>query len=179
MRERTLVAGAGGQGAILIGRLLATVAVDTMPHVTFFPAYGAEVRGGTSNCHVILSSEEIASPVSEEFDAMLIMNQPSAEKFLPRLAVNGLAIINSSMCKTALRPGTVEVKATDLANKIGDTRVANFVMLGAYVASKQLLTTSDIEKGIRKLLSGKPRSLIDLDIRALRTGLSVGSNSNP
>ena len=78
MLERLLIAGSGGQGVLTIGKILARVAVDQVPHLTFFPDYGAEVRGGTSHCEVILSSDEIASPLAETVDSCIIMNEPSA-----------------------------------------------------------------------------------------------------
>lgn len=171
MLERLLIAGAGGQGILLIGRLVATVAVKDIPHITFFPAYGAEVRGGTSNCQVVLSSKEISSPVVERFDSMIIMNQASADRFLPQITENCLVIINSSLCKVPASPPTVAINATELADQLGDTRVANFIMLGAYLAGKQLVSPSNIEKGIEQVFRGKSRALIDLNIKAFRAGL--------
>ena len=173
MLERILIAGSGGQGILLAGKLLATVAVKSVPHVTFFPSYGAEVRGGTSNCQVILSSGEIHSPVSEEFDAMMIMNRESAEKFLPQKAKNGLVILNISMCGKPDDASAVLVSATDTANQIGDTRVANFIMLGAFLARKQVVRPEDVEETTREILAGKNTALVDLDIKALRTGLKL------
>ena len=79
MLERVLIAGSGGQGVVLIGRIVATVALPRVPHITFFPSYGAEVRGGTSHCQVVLSSDEISSPLSERFDSLILMNQASCD----------------------------------------------------------------------------------------------------
>lgn len=173
MLERLLIAGAGGQGIILIGRILASVAVKkNIPHVTFFPAYGAEVRGGTSNCQVILSSEEIASPVSEQLDSMIIMNQPSLDEFLPKITKNCLIIINSSMCEVPASPPTLAVNATELADQLGNIRVANFVMLGVYLAAKQIVSAKEIEECIQEILAGKNQTLIDLNIKALHAGLT-------
>ena len=171
MLERLLIAGSGGQGIVLIGRLLASVAVKSSTHVTFFPAYGAEVRGGTSNCHVVLSSEEIASPVSEELDSIIVMNQASLEKFLPKMTRRNLVLINSSMCKVPARIQAVSIRATALANQLGHTRTANFIMLGAYLARKQLVSPADIEKGIASAFSGKDKSLTEINTKAFRIGL--------
>ena len=102
---RIVMAGAGGQGIIFLGKLLANAAVDAIPHVTYFPSYGAEVRGGNSHCQVILSPDEISSPVAEEFEAMILMNQQSVDKFLPCLEGKGLAVINSSLCNPGGKPG--------------------------------------------------------------------------
>jgi 2-oxoglutarate ferredoxin oxidoreductase subunit gamma len=171
MLERVIIAGSGGQGIVLIGRLLATVAVQNVPHVTFFPAYGAEVRGGVSNCHVVLSSEEIASPLSERFDTLIIMNQESLAVYQGMLVPGGLGIVNSSLCKASKIPSAVAIPATEIANDLGDTRVANFIMLGAYVARKPLVQPAQVESAIREFLAGKSEDLVALNTKAFHAGL--------
>lgn len=172
MLERLLIAGSGGQGMILIGRILASAAVRSVPYVTFFPSYGAEVRGGTSNCQVILSSKEIASPLAESLDSMIIMNQESADKYLEHRKKGCLAFVNSSMCRAPRGNSIVAITATDLANELGDTCVANFIMLGAYLAKRPVVMASDIEEVTRKMLAGRNKSLVDLNIHAFRVGLA-------
>jgi len=174
MLERILITGAGGQGVVLIGRLLASVAVRTMPHVTFFPSYGAEVRGGTSACQVILSSREIASPLSEKFDSIIVMNQAGLDRFVRQMTRGCLVIINKSMCEKPSVPSKmVTVDATKTADSLGDTRVANFIMLGAFLGVKPLVSIQDTEEAIRELLTGKDPSLIELNIKAFRSGLAL------
>ena len=176
MNERLLIAGAGGQGIVLIGKLLATAAVKDIPHVTFFPAYGAEVRGGVSNCQVILSSREIASPLSEAFDSMLIMNQASADLYRSKMGPHCLTLMNRSLCRGTESPPTVLIRATEIAEKLGDARVANFVMLGAYLARKPFVAAADIEQEFKRLLVGKSAALIELNLRAFRTGMKQGTS---
>jgi 2-oxoglutarate ferredoxin oxidoreductase subunit gamma len=172
MLERLLIAGSGGQGVLLIGRTLAAVALDDLPHVTFFPSYGIEVRGGTSNCQVVMSSDPIPSPVCEQFDSMMLMNEESAGRFLPRLVPGGLAVLNSSLCRPSDRPGAAAVAATDLANGLGDIRVANLVMLGAYLARRHILPAGAEERKIRDHLSARVgASMLELNIKALRAGM--------
>lgn len=172
MLERILITGAGGQGVILLGRLLASSAVEHISHITFFPSYGAEVRGGTSACQVILSSKEIASPLSETFDSILVMNQVSLKNVIWQMKKNCLVLVNTSLCKIpSVTSKILSVDATRLADSLGDTRVANLIMLGAYLAAKPVVTPSQAEKSIRELLAGKNASLIELNIRAFRTGL--------
>ncbi|MBM4142699.1 MAG: hypothetical protein FJ225_03765 [Lentisphaerae bacterium] len=173
MLERLVIAGSGGQGILLVGRILAGVAVDEVPHVTFFPAYGAEVRGGASNCEIVLSSDPISSPVSDEFDSMLLMNEESARKYLARRARNCLVILNGSLCPAVDDPSTVSVAATELADRLGDTRAANFIMLGAYIARKPVVPAAALEAGIRAHLAAKAAASTNLNIRALRAGLSA------
>ena len=172
MLEQLLMAGSGGQGIVLIGRILASASVKSIPHLTFLPAYGAEVRGGTSNCQVILSSREIASPVAEKFDSMIIMSQESADKFLPRKRGKCLTLINSSLCRVTGRTGGVAIGATELAGELGDVCAANFIMLGAYLARKPVVQPASVEECTRMVLAGRNKSLIDLNIRVFRVGLT-------
>ena len=174
MHERILIAGAGGQGVLLIGKVLASAAVAHVPHMTYFPAYGAEVRGGTSNCQVILSSEEIASPVAETFDSLVILNQASEERFLDHAAEGALVIVNSSVCSVPACRNVVGIAANDHAAALGDLRAANVVMLGAYLARRPTIPAADIEAGIRQTLASKGSELVDLNVAALHTGMQDG-----
>ena len=171
MLERILIAGSGGQGIILIGRTLAAAAVRHFTHVTFFPAYGAEVRGGTSNCQVVLSASEISSPVCEHFDSMVIMNPKSAEKFLPMATGQALVLLNGFDFEHDRVPHPIVVDATGMANDLGDTRVANFIMLGALLSHKTILPSAEIEDRIRETFSGKGKELVELNLRAFRLGM--------
>jgi len=172
MHERILIAGSGGQGVISLGKLLAHLAAETIQHVTFFPAYGAEVRGGTSNCQVILSVNEIAAPIAEMFDSILVMNQQSAEHFMSALDKNGLAIINQSLCKVHADSRHVLVPATEIADRLGNTKAANFVMLGTWLARKPLIPARAIENAMASHFPDAPAALIDINIQAFRAGLT-------
>lgn len=175
MLERIIMTGSGGQGIILAGRILASMSVRNTPHITFFPFYGAEVRGGTSACQVTLSSKEISSPLSEQFDSIIVMNQTSADHFLNQMTKECLVILNSSMCRipSSVPSRVLSIEATRLADGLGDTRVANFIMLGAYLAAKPVISPAQAEQGIHELLSGKDKSLVSLNIKAFRTGLKA------
>lgn len=171
MLERILIAGSGGQGIRLTGKLLATAALNKVAHVTFFPSYGAEVRGGTSNCQIVLASDEIASPVSDAFDTMILMNQESRERFVAQAAPGCLVLLNTSMCEAAEPGSAIEVPATDIANELGDVRVANFVMLGACIGAKPILPPDEIEAGIAAAFRRKGDALVALNLQAFQTGL--------
>ena len=168
--ERIMIAGAGGQGIIFLGKLLANAALDAIPHVTYFPAYGIEVRGGAANCQVILSSDEISSPVADQVDALIVMNQESLDKFIGRIAPKGLAVVNSSLCMIDPAPGRVLVPATAKADQLGDARMANMIMLGAFLARHPVLTVADIEATLRNLLDDNPGA-IERNLAALRLGM--------
>jgi 2-oxoglutarate ferredoxin oxidoreductase subunit gamma len=173
MLERLLIAGSGGQGIVFIGRLLATAAVQEVPHVTFFPSYGAEVRGGASKCQVVLSSREIASPVTEEMDSILVMNQESADRYLTDGRGDCLVVLNRSLCRASAVPDAVAVPATEWADEIGDTRAANLIMLGAYLARKPVVKVATLETCMAAALGGKNGSLLELNLRAFRKGLAA------
>ncbi len=175
MHERLLIAGSGGQGVISLGKLLARLAAETIPQVTFFPAYGAEVRGGTAHAQVMLSDREIASPIAEAFDSMLILNQQSADRFLRLLAPRGLAIVNRSLCTCQADARHVLVPATDTADRLGNGKASNFVMLGAWLARKPLIAPAAVESVLPTFFHGAPPALIEINLRAFRAGLTSGA----
>ena len=171
MLERVIFAGSGGQGVLTIGKMVAEVGLDCVSHVTYFPSYGTEVRGGTANCQVILSDEEIASPIADIVDSIFIMNQPSLERFLPRLKKNGAAFINSSMAEPDITdPRIVALPVTDIANDLGDVRAANVILLGAYIADKGWASREKFENLLKKRLGSKGTELVSLNIKALERG---------
>lgn len=172
MHERILIAGSGGQGIVFLGKMLAGLAAETIEHVTFFPAYGAEVRGGTSNCQVILSANEIAAPIAETFDSLLVMNQQSAEHFLPALEQNGLAIINRSLCSVPASDSHLLIAASEIADRLGNLKAANLVMLGAWLRSKPLLAPQAVENAIAAHFRGAPQALVTTNLEAFRAGLA-------
>jgi 2-oxoglutarate ferredoxin oxidoreductase subunit gamma len=173
MHERVLIAGSGGQGIVFTGKLLATAALEQIPHITFFPSYGAEVRGGTSNCQVVLSSAAIASPVSETFDSMLIMNDASAAKFIPRATASCLVLVNGFLCRRPLPPPCVSLGVTEVAQALGSARAANLVMLGAYLARKPVVSKDNVARALQQLFADKGKSTIDVSLRAFQAGLEL------
>lgn len=170
---RIVMAGAGGQGIVFLGKLLANAALDSVPHITYFPSYGAEVRGGDSNCQVILSPDEISSPVAEEFEVMILMNQQSVDKFLPSLAGKGLAVINSSLCKPKqASTNWLMVPATEAADRLGDQRAANLVMLGALLTREPFVKPAIIEKFLRKFM-GCDKIILERNLAAFHSGMAL------
>ena len=168
-----IVAGSGGQGVMLLGRLLAMAGMNSGFEVTFFPCYGTEVRGGTAHCHVIISSEEIYSPVVEEADSLIIMNQPSYQRFKPLLSASGVLFANSSLIDDSGSPPRgrlFSIPAADIAQEIGSPLVANIVMLGAYNAIKPFASRDEIRKVLVEALGEKKASLLALNKEALERG---------
>ena len=135
MYQDVIIAGFGGQGVLLVGKLLAHAGMLEGKHVTWFPSYGAEIRGGTANCTVIIADSEIGSPVIRNPSSMLILNEASYRKFEPRLQQGGQLFLNTSLVQW---PGTrediarIDIKANDIAEELGDIRIANMVMPVSY-----------------------------------------------
>ena len=138
-----LFAGFGGQGVMTVGKTLAYMAMRQGLNVTYFPSYGAEVRGGTANCTVVASDGPIASPVSDSPQCVVALNGPSFLKFEPKVAPGGLIIVNSTLIpKKSARPDlrAIYVAATETARQLGDARAANMVALGVLLHESRLVT---------------------------------------
>lgn len=173
MLERAIIAGFGGQGLMVMGKLVAKLMMDEGFSVTYFPSYGAEVRGGTANCHVIVSSDEIASPIVEEADTLVVMNQPSWERFRSRLAPDGVALVNSSLVQPTDPPQAgriVQVPATQMAADLGDVRAANMVMMGAYNALRSFVPFDRLLEHVKEALGSRKAALAELNAKAVEAG---------
>ena len=179
MTERVIMAGFGGQGLMLLGKLLAQVAMEEGKNVTFFPSYGTEVRGGTANCHVIISDGEIFSPVVEDADSLITMNQASYARFCGLVKPDGVTFYNSSMVHpTSSNNGaSLAIPATEIAANLGNTRVGNMVMMGAYNAMKKIVSTEGILEYLKKMLTGKKADLLEINCRALDHGREIYKRS--
>ena len=174
MIRRTIFAGFGGQGVLLMGYVLSHGAMHKGLNVTYFPAYGAEMRGGTANCTITLSDKKIASPVASNPDILVAMNFPSLEKFEPTVAKQGLVFLNASLISENLSRGDLEVlrvPTAELAREVGSDRVINMVMIGAFCAKTGLLTMEETFKGMEAALKGKER-FFDLNRKGIERGFS-------
>jgi 2-oxoglutarate ferredoxin oxidoreductase subunit gamma len=157
---RTTFSGFGGQGVLLMGYILSHGAMLKGLNVTYFPAYGAEMRGGTANCTVTLSDKKIASPVASNPDVLVAMNYPSLEKFESTIVHNGLILLNSSLIEglgTRTDVQVIQVPTLELAREAGSERAANMVMVGSLCAKTGLLTLEETSKGMEAALKGKEK----------------------
>ena len=173
MQNETIIAGFGGQGVLFTGKVLAYAGLEEGREVTWLPSYGPEMRGGTANCTVIISDEEIGSAQVLKPRAAIVMNQPSLDKFEDLVAVGGYLAVNNSMVSRKVQRTditVIEIPGTELSEELGDKRLTNIVMLGALAAKADFLNLKSIEKGIEKSLSKDKKSLFDLNIKALQTG---------
>jgi 2-oxoglutarate ferredoxin oxidoreductase subunit gamma len=182
METNLLVAGFGGQGIMMLGKLLSDAACDSAQrNVTFFPSYGAEQRGGTANCYVVISDDPIGVPVGDVMDDLIVMNAPSLNRFIGILKRGGTLFINSSIVREEISRDDVRiVKApvTDLALELGNPRALNIIMLGVYVGCTGILGEDIVEDALVREL-GKKESLIQLNREAFRRGLEIGKKQQP
>ncbi len=175
------MAGFGGQGILMIGNLLALAAMEEGRNVTYFPAYGVEMRGGTANCTVVISDEEIGSPAIGHPKACVVMNGPSLDRYLPLIRKRGNLIINGSLvdpAKVTRRDLEVlAIPANDIARKsIGSQQLASMVALGAYVAVTGVVGMQTLFDCLPKVVSKKFERFIPLNINALKEGESFARN---
>jgi 2-oxoglutarate ferredoxin oxidoreductase subunit gamma len=175
MLIKTVFAGFGGQGVLSMGLSLAQAAMVEGKHVTYLPSYGAEVRGGTANCTVAISDEEIASPVASSPEFVVAMNQPSVVRFQHQIQSGGLFFVNKSLVDIELARGdidVVEVPANAVAEDLGSPRSANMVMLGAFTKKSNLVSIKTLIDGLGDTLKNKPK-LIAINEKALRGGYDL------
>ena len=172
--QDVIIAGFGGQGVLLIGNLLAYAGMNQGLNVTYIPVYGAEMRGGTANCTVVLSEEEIGSPVIHRPLSTIIMNRPSLDKFQPRLLDGGVQIVNTSLVDMDLaeqgRIRSVPIAANEISDKLGDTRMANMVALGAYIEATKILPLSAVIDSLVNVISSSYKHMIPKNAAAIEAG---------
>ncbi len=175
MRQEVIISGFGGQGVIKAGVLLAAAAMREDKRCTHFPSYGAEMRGGTANCSVIVSTDEIASPIINEPDTVIAMNEPSLDKFEPRLKKGGLLIYNSSLISKKPSRNDIEivpVPANEIAEKLGTLKCANMVVIGAYASKTKAVSLESIKSSLPAVFAGKEKFLT-INKNALDKGAQI------
>lgn len=176
MLEEIIIAGFGGQGVMSMGQLIAYAGMLEGKGVSWLPSYGPEQRGGTANCAVVVSDEPVGSPLVTRPSTAIVLNNPSFDKFEPRVRPGGLLIINSSMViKVSHRKDIkiIEVNATDMANDLGNSRVANMILLGAFLAHTKIVSNESIVESLKKVLGPDKNHLIEINKRALAKGASL------
>ncbi len=175
MLIKTIFSGFGGQGVLSMGQILANAAMIEGRQVTYLPSYGAEVRGGTANCTVTVSDEEIASPIASEPDFVVAFNQPSFQRFQNILHSGGVLLYNSSLVKPSCERGDIEligVPTTDLATKLGSVKSTNMVMLGAFVRTGNLVRLDTIVNNLTRMLGASKSALLKINKEALHSGFN-------
>jgi 2-oxoglutarate ferredoxin oxidoreductase subunit gamma len=173
MEFRTIFAGFGGQGIVSMGKMLAHAAMHHGKNVTFYPSYGIAMRGGTANCCVTVSDDDIASPIFNNPNVLGALNEQSFDYFLEHLEPGGVLLVNSTLVKKkAERTGITAhyVPVSEIAEELGDGRMANMAMIGATVKATQMLPLNVVLDVIASNFSGKFKALIDQNQKAMQRG---------
>ena len=177
METNLCVAGFGGQGVMSLGKFLADATCNsTDKNITFFPSYGAEQRGGTANCFVVISDDEIGAPLGDVMDDLIVLNGPSLKKFLPTLKKGGNLFINSSIVTDEIARDDIKVikaPVTELALEMGNAKVLNVIMLGVYVGYTEVIDPTIVWNTIEHKLASKAK-LLPLNKAAFDKGLEIG-----
>ena len=175
MKKEIIISGFGGQGVMSIGKNLVEAGMAEGFQVTWAPSYGPEMRGGTANCSVVLSDKPVGSPVFSFPTKLIAMNGPSIDKFAPTVVSGGLVLVNSSVVSKKVERSDVKalyVPCEGIAYEVGNPKVANMVMLGAYVAATGALKPETIEQMIHEMFTGPKAKLVPLNLEALKRGMA-------
>ena len=177
MTEKIIIAGSGGQGILLLGKVIAEAAMRQGRFVTWLPAYGPEVRGGTSHCMVTISDQEIGSPYINKADTAVILNNPSLGRFKVRVKDEGLLILNSSLARAGANEGVkiLQFPFTDIAIKLGNIKVANMVALGCYLRQKKIIKIKEMLEVFRFMAPAGKTDILEVNQRALQEGVELGN----
>lgn len=173
MEKQFLIAGFGGQGVLLIGQLIAKAAMREGREVSWMPSYGPEMRGGEANCAVVVSDEPIGSPLVSEPPILVAMNKPSLLKFMPKMPVGGTMLYNSTLIQgVEIRDDikVIAVPCNQIADEMGNARVANMVMLGAIDEATQTVTDDTLTATLSDWLGPKKQNLLEINRAAIARG---------
>jgi len=176
MCEDIIIAGFGGQGVLSLGQILCYSGVEEGKEVSWMPSYGPEMRGGTANCIVILSDDEISSPIVSKFDTVIALNQPSLDKFEKAVKPGGLLLYDST---NIVQPPTrddikvVGIEASQTAAEMKNTKILNMIVLGAFIQLKPIIKVENIINGLKKVLPERYHHLIPLNEEAIKKGIEL------
>jgi len=176
--HRLIASGFGGQGVLTLGKLICQAAIAQGRQVTYLPSYGAEVRGGTANCQIVLAASEVLDPLILQADALIILNGPSLERFGARLADGGLLVLNTSLIASddkALpsHARTVRVPATERAAALGDIRAANMLTFGAYARATDFFSEQAARQAVADQFAPRGAALVELNLKAFDEGAAI------
>jgi 2-oxoglutarate ferredoxin oxidoreductase subunit gamma len=174
MHEEVIISGFGGQGALFAGQLLTYTGMDEGWRVTWFPSYGPEMRGGTAHCIVILSDDDIGSPIIRQPTLCIVMNPPSMDKYEPLIRRGGLLVANSTLVRARSKRDDIEtvyVPANELAAELGNVKMANVVLLGAMLGKREILPIESIKRTLDQHIPERRKHIIEPNKRALDRGV--------
>ena len=178
MQREIIISGFGGQGSLFAGQLLAYAALASDLHTTWYPSYGPEMRGGTAHCIVIIADEPIGSPVVKHPQAAIAMNIPSLTRYEPLIVPGGVLVVNSSLVNRQPTRHDLDialVPADAIAERLGDKRLANVVLVGALLARLPLLSLEVVAQVLRDKVPAHRQHLLEANVRALEAGAALAS----
>ena len=176
MKKEIIISGFGGQGVLSMGKILAYSGLMEDKEVTWMPAYGPEQRGGTANVTVIVSDERISSPILSKYDVAIVLNQPSLDKFLPKVKPGGILIYDGfGIAQTPVRDdiNVYRIDAMDKAAEMKNAKVFNMIVLGGLLKVCPVVTTNGLEKALFKSLPERHHGLIPLNMQAVDEGMKI------
>ncbi|MBO4364491.1 MAG: 2-oxoacid:acceptor oxidoreductase family protein [Clostridia bacterium] len=171
--QEIILAGFGGQGILSMGKFIAMAGLEEGKNVSWLPSYGPEMRGGTANCNVIVAEEEVGSPIVNKATTIIVMNQPSLEKFEKFLVPGGVVILDKSLVPVMPEREDVEVyaiPATEMAYEMGNATFAGIILLGKLIEVTGVVSRESFEKALYKILPPRKHSMIPDEMKALETG---------
>lgn len=180
MKKSFVFSGSGGQGIMSAGIMLAHTAIDMSKHSTYLPEYGPEQRGGSAKCTVIISDDNIVSPLTKKCDTLICMNEQAYRKFSKDIKPGGLLVLNSSRIKNEELPEGVKVLSVpvdDIALELGNVRVANIVLLGALIGATDIVSKDTLAASLEEKFKTKKPEVLELNMRALEKGIELGKNA--
>ena len=179
--EEIIIAGFGGQGVLSMGQTLGYAAMVEGKNVSWMPSYGPEMRGGTANCITIVSDTTISSPIVSRFDTGILLNQPSMDKFESRIKPGGVIVYESTNILHASDRkdiGIYPIAAADEANKLNNVRIANMILLGAFLQRKPIVSLDGVMEALKKVLPERYHNLLPVNRQALEVGAELMSKMN-
>ena len=176
MEKNFIIAGFGGQGVLLAGTILANAFMLDDKNVTWYPCYGAEMRGGTVNCEIVVSDTEVSSVHKQDTDYALVLNQQSFDRFVERVKAGGIIVANSTLVNETKPRNDINYVFSpmgEIANSLGTSKVTNVVSLGVLASSCNIISIKALEQAIDKVLGAKKKDLLPLNINALKSGFNA------
>ena len=176
MNEELIIAGFGGQGVLSMGMTLAYAGMVEDKQVAWIPSYGPEMRGGTANCTVIVSDTKVSSPIISSYDTAIVLNQPSLEKFEPKVKPGGILFFESNSILKPPKRKDIEsfpIPAAIESTKIGNKKTMNMIILGAFLAKKPLVSNASIMEALSKVLPERNHHLLPINEKALKHGMGL------
>lgn len=181
MERRIIIAGSGGQGILFLGRLIAYTGMLAGKEVTWFPSYGAEIRGGTANCTVIISDEMIGSPVIRNPDILIVMNEASYDRFSGRLISGGILIYDSSMISNKEQSDDIKligVPASEIAASAGNSKLSNMVMAGAFAGATGIYNSDLMCKAVEAITPVRSKGSVNTNKDLILRGYKLTYTAN-